>query len=259
MKTYKAITLFAAVVSLFISASVCAEEAKERPLPTTEDELAEWLAGTEWVVKVNDHGKDIDKVFRFLSNKKATHVTGTRKWSTKVAAKDFKYKINNPNTIQYGSYDIVATFGKKFTYFRGKSRNEKTTVYGKLSGRFIDEEKTGQSHAENDPDVKAEEELSNAKPNSESTENNIESRLTSNKWLYSSNKKKLKVEFKFDGAAYNIENGKKAWKKWKVDEKNILWCYWTSAGWVKFDVSDPDSTKFIGETKGEDRATLQQL
>ena len=88
------------------------------------------------MLKVVDKGKDIDKVFRFLPKGKVTHVTGTRKWSTDVAIERLKYKINNANTIQYGSYKYVVTFDDKFTYFKGKSKSGKATVHGKLVGRF---------------------------------------------------------------------------------------------------------------------------
>jgi hypothetical protein len=86
----------------------------------------------------------------------------------------------------------------------------------------------------------------------------IQELLTSSKWKVHGSGPDHEVVFQDDGIALR-DDTKQRWWKWKLDGK-ILWCYWFSSGWIRFEVpDDPKSDKWTGKSKGGEAVTLQRL
>jgi len=79
-------------------------------VPTTPEELAEWLIGTEWYLLDPKE----EKVAHFLPDGVMAQQLNTKKWDKKTPAVNRKYNILSANSIKYGVLNYTATFSKNF-------------------------------------------------------------------------------------------------------------------------------------------------
>jgi len=120
-----------------------AEEEKKRlkgSLPKTKEELAKWIAGTEWGMREpkTNSGKEGSKmVRRFLPDGVMLCQSKILKWDKSRDPGIVKYRILSKNSIVYGTAGWTIVFDKKFKSFTGKSANNTLKCSGTLVERFM--------------------------------------------------------------------------------------------------------------------------
>jgi hypothetical protein len=82
--------------------------------------------------------------------------------------------------------------------------------------------------------------------------------LLKSRWLIKATDGKLdyKISFREDGVVVR-EDTQEKWWKWNIDGK-VLWCYWFTSGWIRFDMpEDPKTEKWKGKSKEGDRYSME--
>ena len=104
-------------------------------VPTTQEELAEWIIGTEWYMKDDDE----EKVVRFFQAGTMRQQTKIDKWNNKFPGNDRKYTILSANSIKFAKTNNIGTFNGDFTRMTYESLKGKSGR-AKLLGRFTNQE-----------------------------------------------------------------------------------------------------------------------
>ena len=107
-------------------------------LPTTEQQLATWIAGTEWKSVQPTKGQEIRIIRRFYSDGTMRIQKDVSKWTEGAPSSKVKYQITSANTLEFGPLRWTAVLSADFEKYTATSPIARRTVTAQLIGRFQD-------------------------------------------------------------------------------------------------------------------------